>query len=544
MKTKILVVVFLILFSLGCINQKEAISNDTLKDTSNDIVKHNIKISSIIFTRTGIFADAKDIKDIIKAEVHEAGRKMEVQIDNDGKGLFINFNWGPNKKYEIKITTAQGNISSVAYSPGKPTAFKRYEIALEKVEPGNINRTIQNVKGTVRFSPDSRLLAVGTHGGYIRILRLNTGEIIFEKKISEGMISDVAFSQDGKYLFVAERSPDAFLYTFEVISGKEKWRLRAANDLGTDIKGNIYTSLNAAGDKIFFTASRVSKSADGKYYYKSKVYALDHEGQLLWSFPVNEIMDSGISSQNTAIQNYFAFGTSSVTPGKKYKEGTIYVLDAENGTIHWNYTISPLLPYFDSVIVSSVALSESGKTGIAVDGRAFLYENNTRLRQLNLSTPIEISGVPILGSVNRAYFIKDSVIFSIGSTYVPSKIKKKAPIEHPNSNSIAAYDLNGSLLWKWRIEGYSPELALGKRFLVVPVAQNTVTVNPDVHGIYVFDLKQPGGAASKLAYIYKTRGIVVAGDISKDERYIAAVEAPVRLEDGSVIGEYKVHVLN
>lgn len=538
MRIKILIVIFLIFISLGCIDkvQREEIQKqDSLK---NNIT--SIQFNSIIFMRTGVFVE---VKSVVAAEVSEVGRQIEVQIENDSRGSFINFNWTPNKKYEVKVVTAQGNGSSIVYSPSKPTALKQMEIVLEKVEPGNINSTLNNIKGSVKFSPDGRLLAIGSQGGYVRILDMHAGEIIFEKRISEGMISDLAFSQDGKYLFVGERSPDAFLYSFEVISGNEKWRLRAADDLGTDIKGNIYTSLNVAGDKVFFTASRVSKGADGKYYYKSKVYALNNEGKLLWSFPDNDIMDSGISSQNTAIQNYFVFGTSSVTPGKKYKEGTIYVLDAENGTIHWNYTISPLLPYFDSVIVSSVTLSESGKTAVAVDGRAFLYENNTRLWQLNISTPIVVSSIPVVGSVNRAYFIKDSVIFSIGSTYVPSKIKKKAPIDHPNSNSIAAYDLNGSLLWKWRLEGYSPELALSQRFLVVPIAQNTVTVNPDVHGIYVFDLEQKGSATSKLAYIYQTKGIVIASDISKDEKYIAAVEAPVRLEDGSTLGEYRLHVL-
>jgi hypothetical protein len=40
----------------------------------------------------------------------------------------------------------------------------------------------------------------------------------------------------------------------------------------------------------------------------------------------------------------------------------------------------------------------------------------------------------------------------------------------------------------------------------------------------------------------KTR-IVVAADISPDGRYIAALEAPARLEDGTVLEEYKVHIL-
>lgn len=83
-----------------------------------------------------------------------------------------------------------------------------------------------------------------------------------------------------------------------------------------------------------------------------------------------------------------------------------------------------------------------------------------------------------------------------------------------------------------------------ERFLVLPIAQNHVTNNIDVHGVYVFDNAAHGGATSKLVYIYKTQGIVVAAAISPDGKYITALEAPARLEDGRMIGEYKVHILS
>ncbi len=46
-----------------------------------------------------------------------------------------------------------------------------------------------------------------------------------------------------------------------------------------------------------------------------------------------------------------------------------------------------------------------------------------------------------------------------------------------------------------------------------------------------------------LIQIYNTKGITVAADISPDGKYIAALEAPARLDDGTVLGEYKVHIL-
>ena len=35
----------------------------------------------------------------------------------------------------------------------------------------------------------------------------------------------------------------------------------------------------------------------------------------------------------------------------------------------------------------------------------------------------------------------------------------------------------------------------------------------------------------------------IASEISSDGRHIAALEAPARLDDGTVLGKYKVHIL-
>ena len=96
------------------------------------------------------------------------------------------------------------------------------------------------------------------------------------------------------------------------------------------------------------------------------------------------------------------------------------------------------------------------------DGRAFLFNNSRIIEtgtpeitwQQNISTPIVVSGVPIYGSANYAYIVNDTLIFSIGSTFSKDK-NKDAPFEHPSGNSLFAYDYDGNLLWKWRVDGYA-----------------------------------------------------------------------------------------
>ena len=98
-------------------------------------------------------------------------------------------------------------------------------------------------------------------------------------------------------------------------------------------------------------------------------------------------------------------------------------------------------------------------------------------------------------------------------------------------------------MWKWRLEGYAGECAQNDRYLVIPMAQNLVTKDRNVHGIYVFDVSKSGGSSSKLVQTYNTKGITVSADISPDGKYIAALEAPARLDDGTMLGKYRVHIL-
>ncbi|MPN16930.1 hypothetical protein SDC9_164279 [bioreactor metagenome] len=93
------------------------------------------------------------------------------------------------------------------------------------------------------------------------------------------------------------------------------------------------------------------------------------------------------------------------------------------------------------------------------------------------------------------------------------------------------------------MDGYAGECALNDRYLVIPIAQNLVTEDRSVHGVYIFDASNSGGASSRLIQTYNTEGLTVAADISSDGRYIAALEVPSRLEDGTVLGGYRVHIL-
>jgi outer membrane protein assembly factor BamB len=358
---------------------------------------------------------------------------------------------------------------------------------------------------------------------------------------------------------------DGYIYAFELSSGKEIWRFRTGDEIGSDIKNQPgIRRVKVVGNTAYAIATRSASGADLNYYW-TRIYAFDIEsGKVLWKYPENEVMDSTASwidvssdGKYTAFETY-VFTKAGKRGERKYRDGEVVVLNNEGKKL-WSYE-KPILPYQDNAwAYRGISFSKDGKYLSSTDpyGAGYLFNNEEIIKtgkaspfwSKNISTAIEITGIPIYSSLNYAYILGNNVLFSAGSTFIPSKAKSakynNAPVEHPNGNTLLVYNLKGDLLWKWTVEGYAGRIGISKdeRFLVFPIAQNLVTNNIDVHGVYVFDNAVQGGATSKLAYIYKTEGIVVAAAISPDGKYISALESPARLEDGRVIGEYKVHML-
>jgi outer membrane protein assembly factor BamB len=541
-----MMIVLAILITAGCIAEKP--------ETEGTDVEHT---HAILFTRTGALMTIGSSEEVAAVNVYSGGEQLISQNINDRvKEVFVDFDWEPDRLYRFEVMADGGTAAiSNVYAPQKPSLIKVNTIELEDVEPGDISKTTNNVDGVLKFSPDGRYLGIGTHTGHLRFIDLATGNGIFDKQISEGKIINIEFSPDGRSLFVMEESIDGFVYCFD-LDGKVRWKFRTADELGSDFKYMPYVRKMAfdSDGNIYVAGRRYGGYVGDTYQYSTRIYAFDPEGNIRWKFPAAEIMDAGLTwIDATPDGKYVVFGTSGFGPVSNWKDGTIHVLNGENGEELWSYRILPIEPYFDCVALwygTTITPDGNYVTALASDGRGYLFNNTEIIRtgnpepmwQKNISTPMMVSGIPIYGSANYGYNVNNTVIYSIGSTFSKAS-GKQPPIEHPGGNSLYVYDLDGNLLWKWRVEGYAGELGLTDRYLAAPISQNLVTNNLDVHGVYVFDMSESGGATSKLINVYRTEGITIAADISPDGRYIAAFEAPARLEDGRVIGDYKVHIL-
>ncbi|MDD4621332.1 MAG: hypothetical protein PHQ15_11045, partial [Methanosarcina sp.] len=85
---------------------------------------------------------------------------------------------------------------------------------------------------------------------------------------------------------------------------------------------------------------------------------------------------------------------------------------------------------------------------------------------------------------------------------------------------------------------FSPDM----RFFVLPVGKDSSSGNSYVHGIHVFDNQKSGNGNSRLVWKFNTKGIVVNSAISSDCT-VAAIEAPLKLENGDVTGKHRLIIV-
>jgi outer membrane protein assembly factor BamB len=170
------------------------------------------------------------------------------------------------------------------------------------------------------------------------------------------------------------------------------------------------------------------------------------------------------------------------------------------------------------------------------------------IREIDLATPVDVSGVPIYaaagwaaGSEGTLYFLTD------GRLIAPSAGKqgKAVHADHFNSNTLFAFDgESGKLLWQWKLTTTAQGVAAGNGVVAVSTQQSYSSDDPMDYGVTMFDASAPGTPVEKMRYRYPTAGPVVALAVSPDGKTVAAVEAPVRLADGvTVIGKYRLHIL-
>lgn len=453
----------------------------------------------------------------------------------------------------------------------KSSPYLYLEYELGNINPENLSEGRSNIQDCVAYSQDGKYVAVGT-GEKLTVIDVSDKKLLWEKTL-RGDISDISFSKDGKYLLAGERSTDGYIYSLNAGTGAEIHSYRSADDLGTSTNPKyqpcIY-KITTADNSVYIAAGRYWK--DSVYGLASRVYRFNPDGTLSWKLPATENyvqsvnwIDSSQDGKNVV------FSTGDWTNSLEL-DAVVYSVN-DSGNLRWKYEIPPLKPHFDSAAIwHGLDVSDDGSmvTAYTGDGRKYLFYDTEMMKpgdgktawdmknpgdgrtswdtydwQSNVTVPEEVEGSYIYAYGEEAKISsKNETLYLTGATlpaYYPDNISMAYPLE----NTLVSSDVErGNTSWTYSLGGrcagifFSPDT----RFFVLPVGKDSSSGNTQVHGIHVFDNQKSGNGNSRLIWKFNTEGVVVDATISSDCT-VAAVEAPLKLENGDVIGKHRLIIV-
>ena len=422
---------------------------------------------------------------------------------------------------------------------------KVLETGLGQIEVFNYQRMGFN-KGFIRFSPDSRFLAVGSETGEV-LLYSTKGSLIWRKAMGLGKLAALEFSPDGRAVLVGETSQQGWLISLDSRDGREQWRQASVNELGVNIKEKTFPGMVAirtdAAGMIYAVAQRYIKHPDGRNEYAGRIYKYTAAGQKTGMFPGDRNLDCWVSWLGVDdAGGKVVFATANFDVATYTYDRNVYCLDGTLTEVVWSNYLDALAPYQNVTMRTGLEISGDGRQvgGIASDGRCFLFDSadGRELWRRNITQPQKIAGVYINSTGNYSRFVGDYTVFTTGNTYNRANWQLPTPVEHPNSNSLFVFDLQGNLVSNQKMGGMIEEIATGNSLAALAVGRNVRAKDPSVHGLYIVSIPE-----ARVVDYAATTGPCIAAAISADGRYAAGIEAPLQLDDGQIIGEYKLILL-
>ncbi|MDE0011403.1 MAG: PQQ-binding-like beta-propeller repeat protein [Candidatus Poribacteria bacterium] len=538
----------------------------------------------ITWVRTGVVLEVQSKADV-KGEInvatisngttHPLTESPTIQR-LDTNRVLLQFVWQPNQNYQFRLR----NSEITTTSPLKPEPYLIRTVALDGLlslmenlrqpaTPSAVALGMGNVSNTEK-------LAIATNSGHLAILQPITGETLWKTRISEGYVRRVAFSPDNTLLYVGEQAADGFIYCYDLTADTPtlRWKYRTADEIETSTPndpGSVYAWVSYPGpscmrtlmDGDLLVASVHSWTENGTPLKKSQLYRFDNEtGNVIWKWPhdsaISRIIrwfDVSADGETIALVTDAGHNLQGATGKNGAGNGKLALLNAKNGSENWHTDIEPLTPYFAQVTFwRGVSVSPDGKfiNVTTDDGRAFIFgvDKPEPIWSENLTTPLEVSGIPIVATSGTIGATDTAALFVTGDTYIPYHLRKGAQrpsASHPNGMTLFAYSWTGEKVWQWQLENMPQGLRIdaNDRYAVLSISKRAQDPNESLHGVSMFDLTTEGSGLSKYLYTYRTEGQLPydALAISADGSLVVVVEVPTAMPDDTLRGKNRVHVL-
>ena len=444
----------------------------------------------VAWVRTGVVLETQH-ENSISSQTHiEIGLKeathtlREVSTIRwfDAKRVLLQFAWQPNQTYQFRLNDSE----TTATSPLKPEPYPIRTIELEGLL-SLMENLRQPAKPTAVALGDNNTsntekLAVATDSGHLTLLQPITGETLWKTRISEGYVKRMAFSPDSTLLYVGEQAADGFIYCYDLTSDAPtlRWKYRTADDIKTSTPsnpGSVYAWISYPGPSCMQTlsngdllvASVHSWTQDDTPLKKSQLYRFNSQtGDVIWKWPREgaapqvirwfDVSNDGKTLTLVTDNGYSLQGSSKNKSDAG--NGRLSVIRVADGTEKWRADIEPLTPYFAQVTFwRGVSISPDGKfiNVTTDDGRAFIFDVNKPepIWSENLTTPLEVSGIPIVATSGTIGATHTAALFVTGDTFIPYHLRKgeqRPSAAHPNGMTLFAYSWGGEKIWQWQLE--------------------------------------------------------------------------------------------
>ena len=504
---------------------------------------------------------------------HTAAETPTIQ-QIDEKRVLFQLAWQPNQNYQFHLNDSE----TTATSPLKPEPY-----LIRTIELDGLLSLMENLRQPAKPTAlalghgNRPKLAVATDSGHLAVLQPLTGEILWKTRISEGYVRRMAFSPDDTQLYIGEQAADGFIYCYDLTTDKPtlRWKYRTADDIETSTPSNpdsVYAWVSYPGQSHMQTLANGDLLVAGVHSWtenntplkKSQLYRFGGEtGDIIWKWPregaVPKIIrwfDVSADGKTLALLTDSGHNLpSNETDESDAGNGKLSVLNAEDGTEQWHMDIEPLREYFTQVTFwRGVSMSPDGKfiNVTTDDGRAFIFgvDKPEPIWQENLTTPLEVSGIPIIATAGTIGATDAVALFVTGDTYIPYHLRKgaqKPSAGHPNGMTLFAYSWHGEKIWQWQLENMPQGLRIDAkdRYAALSVSKRAQDPNESLHGVSVFDLTAEGNGLAKYLYTYRTEGQLPYDmlAVSPDGALIVVVEVPITMSDETVRGKNRVHVL-
>ncbi|MCY4419231.1 MAG: PQQ-like beta-propeller repeat protein [Cytophagales bacterium] len=162
----------------------------------------------------------------------------------------------------------------------------------------------------------------------------------------------------GEHVYVG--SEEGWLYQLDTLNGRIDWQLK--------VHGGVYGLILPSGDGLFATAQ------DGVMGRRGYVYALDLEGEEIWSYRTRSPIKSSLLSWKDVIIGIDV-------------SGRVYALDKEGGSLLWEKSFGVAVHQDPILVGDRIFFSSDGGLvyGFSLDSREILWHYKTKD---NISAPL------------------------------------------------------------------------------------------------------------------------------------------------------------